>query len=113
MTDLVDLDRLMDDWRGVFQDVFLVCFSVVDPTSFHNVKLKWIPELRHHAPVSGQWVYVRICFFFFSRPVRFSAQIYGSSAVRMTGIARFFARTCTSTSLVLKYNLMSGYVRIV
>ena len=65
MTDLVDLDRLMDDWRGVFQDVFLVCFSVVDPTSFHNVKLKWIPELRHHAPVSGQWVYVRICFFFF------------------------------------------------
>lgn len=31
-------------------DVFLVCFSVVDPTSFHNVKLKWIPELRHHAP---------------------------------------------------------------
>ena len=34
-----------------FQDVFLVCFSVVDPTSFHNVKLKWIPELQHHAPV--------------------------------------------------------------
>lgn len=34
------------------QDVFLVCFSVVDPTSFHNVKLKWIPELQHHAPVS-------------------------------------------------------------
>lgn len=33
------------------QDVFLVCFSVVDPTSFHNVKLKWIPELQHHAPV--------------------------------------------------------------
>ncbi|CAM9182296.1 unnamed protein product [Discosporangium mesarthrocarpum] len=30
-------------------DVFLVCFSVVDPTSFHNVKLKWIPELGHHA----------------------------------------------------------------
>ncbi|CAN0429251.1 unnamed protein product, partial [Phaeothamnion confervicola] len=30
-------------------DVFLVCFSVVDPTSFHNVKLKWIPELQHHA----------------------------------------------------------------
>ena len=31
-------------------DVFLVCFSVVDPTSFHNVKLKWIPELQLHAP---------------------------------------------------------------
>lgn len=30
-------------------DVFLVCFSVVDPTSFHNVKLKWITELQHHA----------------------------------------------------------------
>lgn len=36
------------------QDVFLVCFSVVDPTSFHNVKLKWIPELQHHAPVSSE-----------------------------------------------------------
>lgn len=36
---------------GSLQDVFLVCFSVVDPTSFHNVKLKWIPELQHHAPV--------------------------------------------------------------
>eukprot|EP00611_Tribonema_gayanum_P019255 TRINITY_DN3296_c0_g1_i2.p1 TRINITY_DN3296_c0_g1~~TRINITY_DN3296_c0_g1_i2.p1 ORF type:complete len:195 (+),score=32.73 TRINITY_DN3296_c0_g1_i2:53-637(+) len=30
-------------------DVFLVCFSVVDTTSFQNVKLKWIPELQHHA----------------------------------------------------------------
>jgi len=31
-------------------DVFLLCFSVVSPTSFENVTVKWIPELRHHCP---------------------------------------------------------------
>ncbi|ORX59842.1 cell division control protein 42-like protein precursor [Piromyces finnis] len=31
-------------------DVFLVCFSVVSPTSFNNVKDKWLPEVRHHCP---------------------------------------------------------------
>ena len=31
-------------------DVFLVCFSVVSNPSFKNVKLKWIPEINHHAP---------------------------------------------------------------
>ena len=33
-------------------DVFLVCFSVVSPTSYDNVAAKWIPELRHHAPTA-------------------------------------------------------------
>lgn len=31
-------------------DVFVVCFSVVSPTSFENLKLKWLPELMHFAP---------------------------------------------------------------
>ena len=31
-------------------DVFLVCFSVVSPTSFHNVREKWLPEIRAHCP---------------------------------------------------------------
>ncbi|XP_063049424.1 rho-related GTP-binding protein RhoV [Engraulis encrasicolus] len=31
-------------------DVFLLCFSVVCPTSFHNVTSKWIPELRAQRP---------------------------------------------------------------
>lgn len=31
-------------------DIFLICFSVVEPTSFANVKSKWIPEIRHHTP---------------------------------------------------------------
>lgn len=30
--------------------VFLVCFSVVNPSSYHNVKSKWWPELQQHAP---------------------------------------------------------------
>ncbi|XP_065154363.1 cell division control protein 42 homolog [Paramisgurnus dabryanus] len=31
-------------------DVFLVCFSVVSPSSFENVKVKWVPEISHHCP---------------------------------------------------------------
>jgi len=30
--------------------VFLVCFSVVSPTSYENVKTKWWPEIQRHAP---------------------------------------------------------------
>ncbi|KAF7344539.1 Small GTPase Cdc42 [Mycena sanguinolenta] len=29
-------------------DVFLVCFKVIWPISFENVRDKWIPEIRHH-----------------------------------------------------------------
>eukprot|EP01117_Protostelium_nocturnum_P010287 TRINITY_DN369_c0_g1_i1.p1 TRINITY_DN369_c0_g1~~TRINITY_DN369_c0_g1_i1.p1 ORF type:complete len:204 (+),score=55.35 TRINITY_DN369_c0_g1_i1:244-855(+) len=31
-------------------DVFLVCFSVVSPSSFDNIRLRWMPELNHHCP---------------------------------------------------------------
>eukprot|EP01125_Pyxidicula_operculata_P018261 TRINITY_DN648_c0_g2_i1.p1 TRINITY_DN648_c0_g2~~TRINITY_DN648_c0_g2_i1.p1 ORF type:complete len:195 (+),score=37.88 TRINITY_DN648_c0_g2_i1:92-676(+) len=31
-------------------DVFLVCFSVVSPASFDNVRSKWHPEVSHHCP---------------------------------------------------------------
>ena len=31
-------------------DVFVVCFSLVNPTSLANAKMKWIPELRHYCP---------------------------------------------------------------
>jgi small GTP-binding protein len=31
-------------------DVFIVCYSVISPASFENVKSKWIPEVRHHCP---------------------------------------------------------------
>ncbi len=27
-----------------------MCFSVISASSFENVKNKWLPELRHHAP---------------------------------------------------------------
>eukprot|EP00048_Salpingoeca_helianthica_P000611 m.42798 g.42798 ORF g.42798 m.42798 type:complete len:189 (+) comp10700_c0_seq2:391-957(+) len=30
--------------------LFLVCFSVVNPSSFNNVQRKWYPEVRHHCP---------------------------------------------------------------
>ncbi|CAH1766977.1 9406_t:CDS:2 [Entrophospora sp. SA101] len=31
-------------------DVFLICFSLVSPSSFENVRSKWYPEITHHAP---------------------------------------------------------------
>jgi len=31
-------------------DVFLICFSVVNPTSYSNVRSKWYPEVTHHCP---------------------------------------------------------------
>ncbi|XP_044245265.1 cell division control protein 42 homolog [Ursus americanus] len=31
-------------------DVFLVCFSVVSPSSSENVKERWVPEITHHCP---------------------------------------------------------------
>jgi len=31
-------------------DVFLICFSIVSPVSFQNVKTKWVPEVKHHCP---------------------------------------------------------------
>ncbi|XP_028836839.1 rho-related GTP-binding protein RhoV-like [Denticeps clupeoides] len=31
-------------------DVFLLCFSVVNPTSFHNITTKWVPQLRANNP---------------------------------------------------------------
>ena len=31
-------------------DVFLVCFSVVSPDSYDNVREKWIRDVSHHSP---------------------------------------------------------------
>lgn len=31
-------------------DVFLICFSLVSPPSYENVRTKWCPEISHHAP---------------------------------------------------------------
>jgi Ras-related C3 botulinum toxin substrate 1 len=31
-------------------DVFLICFNIVGPASFENVKFKWMPEVQHHCP---------------------------------------------------------------
>ena len=33
-------------------NTFLLCFSVVDPNSFQNVREKWFPELKHHCPTA-------------------------------------------------------------
>lgn len=44
-----DYDRLRPlSYPGT--DVFLTLFSVVDEKSYHNVKTKWMPEIRHRCP---------------------------------------------------------------
>lgn len=31
-------------------NVFVVCFSIVNPESYQNVEQVWVPEIRHHMP---------------------------------------------------------------
>jgi GTPase SAR1 family protein len=31
-------------------DIFLICFSIANPTSLHNVRDLWYPEIKHHSP---------------------------------------------------------------
>ena len=31
-------------------DVFLLCFSVISPSSFDNINQRWLPEIKHHNP---------------------------------------------------------------
>ena len=33
-------------------DVFLICFSVISPASYENVRAKWHPEVQHHCPTT-------------------------------------------------------------
>lgn len=44
-----------DEFRALsyaHTDVFLLCFSVVNPSSFRNVMTKWVPDIRAHNPSS-------------------------------------------------------------
>lgn len=31
-------------------DVFLMCYSVISRSSFENIRTKWLPEIKQHAP---------------------------------------------------------------
>jgi len=33
-----------------FTDIVLVCFSANSSSSFENVRIRWVPEIQHHAP---------------------------------------------------------------
>lgn len=52
---LAPIQEEFDGFRALsyaHTDVFLLCFSLVNPTSFHNVTKKWVPEIRAHNPSS-------------------------------------------------------------
>ena len=45
--------RAQDCWRHLnysLTDVFVVCFSVISPSSFESIKEKWVPEITLHRP---------------------------------------------------------------
>ena len=44
-----DFDRLRP-LSYPLTDVFLICFSIVRPSSFLNIKEKWIPEIEFYCP---------------------------------------------------------------
>lgn len=31
-------------------DVFLICFSIIDPDTYKSINRKWIPEIQLHRP---------------------------------------------------------------
>jgi Ras-related C3 botulinum toxin substrate 1 len=39
-------------------DVFLLCFAINNPTSFRNIRSKWILEIREHATNNAQFILV-------------------------------------------------------
>lgn len=39
-------------------DVFMLCFSVVDPATFDNITNKWMEELRDHGPKNAKFLLV-------------------------------------------------------
>lgn len=44
-----DYDRLRPlSYAGA--DVFVICFNLSSKIAFENVKVKWVPEIREHAP---------------------------------------------------------------
>ena len=47
------LQEEFDEFRALsyaHTDVFLLCFSMVNPDSFHNITKKWVSDIRAHNP---------------------------------------------------------------
>ena len=42
--------ELLDHRKNVYPrtDVLLICFSVVGPTSYENIKSQWMPEIKEY-----------------------------------------------------------------
>ena len=41
-------------------DIFLICFSLVDPSSFEHIKTKWLQEIKDHIMEDSKPVFVLV-----------------------------------------------------
>lgn len=48
-------------------DVFLVCYSCMQPSSFDNIEKKWMPDIRNHDP-SSLVILVALCIDLRTKP---------------------------------------------
>ena len=39
-------------------DVFLICFSLIRPSSYENIREKWVPEILEHGPKGAPFILV-------------------------------------------------------
>ena len=60
-------------------DVFLVCYSCLQPSSFDNIEKKWIPDVRNHDPTSLV-ILVALCIDLRTSPTRDLSVSSSSSA---------------------------------
>ena len=49
-------------------NVFLVCYSVISPSTYTNITNKWIPEIRHHCPDTPIVLCGKLIFMIFGWP---------------------------------------------
>ena len=86
-------------------DIFIVCFSIVSPSSFINAQKKWIPEVRHYCPTAKIIIVGTRC------DLRDDAQtLYQLNQRNISAISRLDGEMMAK-ELGLKYVECSAYIK--